>query len=148
MHFGVSGVLGRSSPTVAQVMLPGHTGAHHCYRPYRVECTGSLLTSEVKRHRAWLVLGWGTACEHLKVLAAFLLAALCAPMPDAPYLGSIPPPAPWQWLCPPWSLVPFPGFLCLSPWVFCGLTLPCSKPVLGSLAMAPLGYSTVPCGPW
>ena len=31
------------------------------WRPYRVECTGSLLTSEVKRHRAWLVLGWGTA---------------------------------------------------------------------------------------
>jgi hypothetical protein len=30
-------------------------------RPYRVECTGSLLTSEFKRRRARLVLGWGTA---------------------------------------------------------------------------------------
>ena len=41
------------------------------WRPYRVECTGSLLTSEVKRHRAWLVLGWGTAWEHPQVLPAF-----------------------------------------------------------------------------
>ena len=30
-----------------------------CCRPYHVECTGSLPTSEVKRHRARLVLGWG-----------------------------------------------------------------------------------------
>ena len=42
------------------------------WRPYRVECTGSLSTSEVKRHRAWLVLGWGTAWEDLRVLPAFL----------------------------------------------------------------------------
>ena len=41
-------------------------------RPYRVECTGSLLTSEVKQHRARLVLGWGTAWEDLRVLSAFL----------------------------------------------------------------------------
>ena len=41
------------------------------WRPYRVECTGSLLTSEVKRHRARLVLGWGTAWEHPGVLPAF-----------------------------------------------------------------------------
>ena len=57
-------------------------------RPYRVECTGSLSTSEVKQHRARLVLGWGTAWEDLTVLSAFLLlqafefcsssAALCA----------------------------------------------------------------------
>ena len=40
-------------------------------RPYRVECTGSLLTSEVKRHRARSVLGWGTAWEDLRVLSAF-----------------------------------------------------------------------------
>ena len=41
------------------------------------ENTGSLLTSEVKRHRARLVLGWGTAWEDLRVLSAFslLLAA-------------------------------------------------------------------------
>ena len=46
------------------------------WRPYRVECTGSLLTSEVKRHRARLVLGWGTAWEHPRVLPAFLLLLL------------------------------------------------------------------------
>ena len=44
-----------------------------CWRPYQVECTGSLLTSEVKRLRAPLVLGWGTAWEHLRVLSAFVL---------------------------------------------------------------------------
>ena len=42
----------------------------NCWRPYHVECTGSLLTSEVKRHRARLVLGWGTAWEDLRVLPA------------------------------------------------------------------------------
>ena len=44
----------------------------NCWRPYHVECTGSLLTSEVKRHRARLVLGWGTAWEDLRVLPASL----------------------------------------------------------------------------
>jgi hypothetical protein len=39
-------------------------------RPYRVECTGSLLTSKVKRRRARLVLGWGTAREDFRVLSA------------------------------------------------------------------------------
>ena len=43
---------------------------HICCRPYHVECTGSLPTSEVKRHRARLVLGWGTAWEDLRVLPA------------------------------------------------------------------------------
>ena len=43
----------------------------HRWRPYRVECTGSLPTSEVKRRRARLVLGWGTAREDLRVLPAF-----------------------------------------------------------------------------
>ena len=42
-------------------------------RPYRVECTGSLPTSEVKRRRARSVLGWGTAWEHLRVLSAFYI---------------------------------------------------------------------------
>ena len=48
-------------------------------RPYRVEYTGSLLTSEVKRRKARLVLGWGTAREDLRVLSAFIGApyALC-----------------------------------------------------------------------
>ena len=49
-------------------------------RPYRVECTGSLPNSEVKRRRARLVLGWGTAREDLRVLLAFCLrlpAAAC-----------------------------------------------------------------------
>ena len=35
-----------------------------------IENTGSLLTSEVKLPRVWLVLGWGTAWEHLQVLPA------------------------------------------------------------------------------
>ena len=45
------------------------------WRPYRIGCTGSLSTSEVKRRRARLVLGWGTAWEDLRVLSAF-----CFPM--------------------------------------------------------------------
>ena len=48
----------------------------HRWRPYRVECTGSLPTSEVKRRRARLVLGWGTAREDLRVLPAFVPACL------------------------------------------------------------------------
>ena len=47
------------------------------WRPYRVECTGSLLTSEVKQRRARSVLGWGTAWEDLRVLSAFLPASFC-----------------------------------------------------------------------
>ena len=43
----------------------------HRWRPYRVERTRSLSTSEVKRHRAQLVLGWGTAWEAFRVLPAF-----------------------------------------------------------------------------
>ena len=46
-------------------------------RPYRIECTGSLLTSEVKQCRARSVLGWGTAWEDLRVLSAFYLFNLC-----------------------------------------------------------------------
>ena len=48
------------------------------WRPYRVERTGSLPTSEVKRRRARLVLGWGTAREDLRVLPA-----LCGVMTQA-----------------------------------------------------------------
>jgi hypothetical protein len=43
-------------------------------RPYRVECTGSLLTSEVKRRRARLVLGWGTARETLGCCRLFIFS--------------------------------------------------------------------------
>ena len=39
---------------------------------HTVECTGSLRNSEVKRHRARLVLGWGTAREAPGVLSAFV----------------------------------------------------------------------------
>ena len=54
------------------VALSAALGAANCrWRPYRVECTGSLPTSEVKRRRARLVLGWGTAREDLRVLPAF-----------------------------------------------------------------------------
>jgi hypothetical protein len=60
---------------------------HSCirWRPYRVERTGSLPTSEVKRRRARLVLGWGTAREDLRVLPALHLRRQCAgtkPMQD------------------------------------------------------------------
>ena len=49
-------------------------------RPYRVECTGPHPTSEVKRRRARLVLGWGTAREDLRVLSAFSHARLALHM--------------------------------------------------------------------
>ena len=54
-----------------------HRRAVHRWRPYRVECTGSLPTSEVKRRRARLVLGWGTAREDLRVLPAFFNFRVC-----------------------------------------------------------------------
>ena len=57
------------------------------WRPYRVECTGSLPTSEVKRRRARLVLGWGTAREDLRVLPAFQFSA-CLPWPLVCMLSS------------------------------------------------------------
>ena len=62
------------------LMLPMRNGSYCSrWRPYRVECTGSLPTSEVKRRRARLVLGWGTAREDLRVLPAlFALLALYA----------------------------------------------------------------------
>ncbi len=57
------------APNLSQ--QPSAPLAHDRWRPYRVECTGSLPTSEVKRRRARLVLGWGTAREDLRVLPAF-----------------------------------------------------------------------------
>ena len=51
-------------------------------RPYHVECTGSLPNSEVKRRRARLVLGWGTAREGLRVLSAFAIAVSNVDMRD------------------------------------------------------------------
>ena len=65
------------------VSLPVHPhafcGNDFRWRPYRVEYTGSLPTSEVKQHRARLVLGWGTAWEHLRVLPAFSFQDLLLP---------------------------------------------------------------------
>ena len=54
-------------------------------RPYRVECTGSLSTSEVKQYRARSVLGWGTAWEDLRVLSAFrkILCRSCLAAPSS-----------------------------------------------------------------
>ena len=49
-------------------------------RPYRIECTGSLSTSEVKQCRARSVLGWGTAWEDLRVLSAFLHCPVPCPL--------------------------------------------------------------------
>ena len=63
-----------------RVLLSASRATKHCkihlfrWRPYRVECTGSLPTSDVKRRRARLVLGWGTAREDLRVLPAFVAA--------------------------------------------------------------------------
>jgi hypothetical protein len=42
-------------------------------RPYRAECTGSLLTSKVKRRTARLLLGWGAAREDFRVLSAIYI---------------------------------------------------------------------------
>ena len=63
---------GRRRRTSRQIWHPTPTN-YHRRRPYRVEYTGSLLTSEVKRRRARLVLGWGTAREDLRVLSAFFI---------------------------------------------------------------------------
>ena len=48
-------------------------------RPYYHEYTGSLPNSEVKRGKARLVLGSGTAWEPLRVLTAFCWRQLHAP---------------------------------------------------------------------
>ena len=78
-----SGINAKLSPRSGSALASAHSVAIFCFdyyvlglfpctcwRPYHVECTGSLLTSEVKRHRARLVLGWGTAWEDLRVLPA------------------------------------------------------------------------------
>ena len=43
--------------------------------PYRVECTGSLSTSDVKQHRAQLVLGWASGC--CRLLSSFVNPNSC-----------------------------------------------------------------------
>ena len=53
------------------VRLDKHGLNIHRWQPYRVECPGSLPTSEVKRRRARLVLGWETDREDLRVLPAY-----------------------------------------------------------------------------
>ena len=65
---------------------------YHRWRPYRVECTGSLPTSEVKRAR--LVLGWGTAREDLRVLPA--LIALLARKPHSALSARRTAHSPWR----------------------------------------------------
>lgn len=40
-----------------------------CQRPYHVEYTGSRLITEVKQHRARLVLAWVTGWEYRVLLA-------------------------------------------------------------------------------
>ena len=113
-----SGVWACSEPTcrlpglvafnVAQVC--GRVSGWPCvicrWRPYRVECTGSLPTSEVKRRRARLVLGWETSREDLRVLPAF-----------------------------GWRVGVWPGFVCILgvPWAlfFCACVRPSGCPGRG-----------------
>ena len=45
-------------------------------RPYHVECTGSLPTSEIKRRRARLIPGWGNAWAHNMMLSALTVYRL------------------------------------------------------------------------
>ena len=47
-------------------------------RPYRDELTGSLATSEGKRARARIVLGWGTAREVFRLLSAVAIVITAA----------------------------------------------------------------------
>ena len=47
-------------------------------RPYRDELTGSLATSEGKRHRARVVLGWGTARGVFRLLSAVAIVITAA----------------------------------------------------------------------
>ena len=72
------------SSATAELLLRSHN-RNDClllsHRPTSVECGGSLSTSEVKRHRAQLVLGWGTAWEDLRVLSAFHFQ-FCSCSPD------------------------------------------------------------------
>ena len=73
--------ISRSSPFAVSLSLDFKENRHtlFCWRPCRVECTGSLLTSEVKRHRARLVPGWGTAWGALPAFL-HLLDTLARPM--------------------------------------------------------------------
>ena len=50
-------------PWIKIKRLIRHT--EHCLRSYHVENTSSRLITEVKQHRARLVLGWVTAWEYL-----------------------------------------------------------------------------------
>ena len=57
---------------VTQLYLSTQSETVLCLRPYHVENTGSRPITEVKQHRAWLVLRWVTAWEH-HVLQTFFL---------------------------------------------------------------------------
>ena len=58
-----------------------------CQRPYYVEYTRSHSNSEVKRHKARSVLGWGTAWEALRVLLAFCCRHISALILFARWIG-------------------------------------------------------------
>ena len=69
----VYGAIGGATSISFKCLLWARHNITFRQRPYRVEYTGSLPNSEVKRHRARLVLGWGTAWEDLRVLLAFCI---------------------------------------------------------------------------
>ena len=73
----ITSSLSHPKPTLQTNTVSIYGGKIHRWRPYRVKYTGSLLNSEVKWHRAWSVLGWGTAWEALKVLPAFFPLFSC-----------------------------------------------------------------------
>ena len=66
---------------------PSHAPRKKQERPYHDDSTASRLLSEVKHHRAWLVLRWGTTLES-QVLFFFHRPAVVLPAPAA---GSDPP---------------------------------------------------------
>ena len=82
-----------------------------CQRPYRVECTGSLPNSEVKRRRARLVLGWGTAREDLRVLLAFCLWCPAGARSMGAGNGAVTQVSPWAHHCVAWPSAGVPRLL-------------------------------------
>ena len=68
------------------------------WRPYRVESTRSLPTSEVKQPRAWLVVWWGTTWED-QGAASFCLFSFSWPIaPHCPLSNRIDRTITWHFL--------------------------------------------------